>query len=159
MFLKGITTCIRKPGLRRFHGIEESVYKNLYKLIRGVRNMNNSVNFTVLSMSLLKDYDVVPFLIIALGTVKHTHDLIDSCYDEREQEYYEAYRRSQFYIPKLHNGYTVSNQERIKKVVGMLQWAIDNEDDTNIIKLMKKGYRLAYNYVLQKKIVLFFMSF
>ncbi|SEF52447.1 hypothetical protein SAMN04487919_101470 [Bacillus sp. ok061] len=113
--------------------------------------MNNSVKSTIISMSLLKDYDLVPFLIIALGTAKHVHDLVDSCHDEREQEYYEAYRRSGFYIPKLHNGYTVSNQQRIKKVVGMLQWAIDNEDDTNIIKLMKKGYRLAYNYVLQKK--------
>ncbi|MGG0731608.1 hypothetical protein [Bacillus paramycoides] len=113
--------------------------------------MNNSVKATSVSMSLLKDYDLVPFLIIALGTAKHAHDLIDSCYDEREQEYYEAYRRSEFYIPRLHNGYTVSNQERIKKVVGLLQWAIDNEDDTSIIKVMKKGYRMAYNYVLQRK--------
>lgn len=135
----------------RFYGIEENVYKKyLYKLLSEVGNMNNSVNSTVLSMSLLKDYDLVPFLIIALGTVKHAHDLLDSCYEEREQEYYEAYRRSEFYIPRLHNGYTVANQERIKKVVGMLQWAIDNEDDTSIIKLMKKGYRLAYNYVLQR---------
>lgn len=87
------------------------------------------------------------FLIAALGSSQYLHPIIDEMYKERESEYFEHYRKSGFVNDLLLPRYITRNEERMKKVAGIVEWSYNNDNFEGIYKLIKKGYKFCYQYV------------
>jgi len=93
------------------------------------------------------------FLILALGGNQFLHDTIHRMYEEKKWEYYEEFRKSSFSNDVVMSTYTTISEEKMRQVAGMVEWSYHNNHFTNLYKLIKKGYKYAYQYVQQRRAV------
>ena len=94
-----------------------------------------------------QDHEILnQFLCIALGCNSYLHPYIDECYQKNEREYYEAYRKSGQKGNPLFSMYTTKNEEKIRKVAGIIEWCATSKKFAPLDQLIKKGYKFAYQY-------------
>lgn len=80
---------------------------------------------------------------LALGTEPFLYDDIKATYKSNKIHYYNLYKKSEFYNSVIFESYPTKTNEQLIYAVGILE-----ENDTSVLmRLMKRGYRNAYNYV------------
>lgn len=81
--------------------------------------------------------------ILALGTEPYLYEDIKAIYNSNKMHYYSLYKKSAHYNSHVFESYNTKANEQLIYSVALLE-----EDDTNILmRLMKKAYKNAYNYV------------
>lgn len=101
---------------------------------------------------LAKDEDVLLlFLSIALGGNSFLHPYIENCYRKKEWQYYEAFQNSYLKGNALVSMYTTKSEEKIRQVIGILEWSYKNREFTQIDQIIKKGYKFAYQFYHQNQ--------
>jgi hypothetical protein len=93
------------------------------------------------------------FLIVALGQQDFLHSTIDEIYEKRQLEYYKAFKESGFYNDLLIQRYALKSELYMRKIAGIVEWCYTNDDYELIYKLIKKGYKYAYNYTQQRRYI------
>ena len=86
-------------------------------------------------------------LVIALGTLDYIYPDIDKFYAKRKAEYKEAYDQSSYAGYYLSEGYSAIADEKMRKVMGMLAWAIEGDNYHVIDSLTRKGYKQLVSHV------------
>lgn len=99
------------------------------------------------------DLDLRMHLIVALGSKTALHSEIDAIYRQNELYYYNAYKESIYYNYPLFSTFTTMKAEYMKKATGIVQADYNNNSNTNIFRLIKKGYKAAWNYVKDRDTV------
>jgi hypothetical protein len=99
------------------------------------------------------DIDIRLHLIIALGSKTFLHSEIDEIYRQDELKYYNAYKESVYYKSPIFSMFTTMNAERMHRVAGIVQADYNNNSNTNIFRLIKKGYKAAWNYVKSRDLI------
>ena len=100
-------------------------------------------------------------LLIALGTYKKCHDVIDRIYEENEQRYYQAYMNSAMRNDCLKEMFSLSNVESINKLIGILEYCYDSNSfllieeiikavNPSIIRYCKKSHDANFNVFMEK---------
>lgn len=92
-------------------------------------------------------YDILELVVIALGSHEYLHSDIDRLYNEHKLKYYQAYQESPFRHSETFSRYTMSKEERMKKVAGLIAWSYQNENFSLLDALIKKGYKFVWHYV------------
>lgn len=90
-------------------------------------------------------------LIIGLGYNKYLHDEIDKVYEKRRWEYYEEFKKSEFLYDEVISSFTTVQEDKMKKVAGIVEWSIKNNDIPTVFHLIKKGYKDVFRYYQQNK--------
>ncbi|MCE5221196.1 MAG: hypothetical protein LLF98_07990 [Clostridium sp.] len=70
---------------------------------------------------------------------------IDEIYNKNKHLYLQAYRDSASYNTILNKGLSYKTEIYVKKMIGISEDSIKQDDTTNIINLYKKAYRKIYN--------------
>ena len=100
-------------------------------------------------------------LLIALGTYKKCHDVIDRIYEENEHRYYQAYMNSAMRNDCLKEMFSLSNVESINKLIGILEYCYDSNSfllieeiikavNPSIIRYCKKSHDANFNVFMEK---------
>jgi hypothetical protein len=89
------------------------------------------------------------FLCIALGGNSYLHSFIDEIYLKNKWAYYEAYQNSDFKGNQLFSMYSTKSEEKIRQVAGILEWCYQTNQFSMLDQLIKKGYKIVYQYMQQ----------
>ncbi|MCK2000501.1 DUF2325 domain-containing protein [[Brevibacterium] frigoritolerans] len=98
-------------------------------------------------------FDAIHPLIWALGSCERLHQEITLRYQQNEGEYYRYYKESEFYNDPLFQSVTTKNMEMMKMVTGIVLKERESKKNDVIIKLIKKGFKETYNFVMHRTYV------
>ncbi len=98
-----------------------------------------------------RSFDVRHNLVIALGYNKYLHEEIDKVYEKNRLGYYEAFKNSGLYNDMVMESFTAIQEEKMKKVAGIVEWSYKRNDLTLVENLIKKGYKDVLRYYQQNK--------
>lgn len=90
------------------------------------------------------------FLILALGGHHFLHPFIQELYEEKKWDYYENYRKSGFPDDKVMATYTTKSEEAMRQIAGIVEWSYNHNNFDTVYKIIKKGFKFAYQYVQQR---------
>lgn len=96
------------------------------------------------------DINIREWMVVIVGTNVELSDEINKIYDKNEWEYYRASRTS-FHYSAFFNRFTVIQERNIQKVLGIATYCYDNGKMDILLKLIKRGFRIAYSYVTQRR--------
>ncbi|MFP3727662.1 hypothetical protein U8V72_20985 [Priestia filamentosa] len=95
--------------------------------------------------------DMKRYLIVALGYNRYLHREIDKIYEKDKWTYYEVFKESGFYNDIVIKSFTVTREEKMRKIAGVVEWCYKNNDLSLIEHLIKKGYKDVLRYYQQNK--------
>ncbi len=95
--------------------------------------------------------DMKRYLIVALGYNRYLHREIDKIYEKDKWTYYEVFKESGFYNDIVIKSFTVTREEKMRKIAGVVEWCYKNNDLLLIEHLIKKGYKDVLRYYQQNK--------
>ena len=84
------------------------------------------------------DINIRHALIIALSLNKKTNDIINEIYLKNEKEYYEEYLESEFYDDYLKRTFTLKIEERVNKLIGIVEKCYKENNFFLIEKIIRK---------------------
>ena len=81
------------------------------------------------------------------------YEKVDEIYKSNKLAFYQAYRESRLKEISLFQSFSVFKEERVNKIIGILEVAKASGNYNNVHHILKKGYRFTWNYVsVQRKI-------
>lgn len=92
-------------------------------------------------------------LIIALGANQYLHPYIDELYIENEMEFYKSYINSTMRNDIFKKTLSANQEDIVNKLSGIYHWCKENNDNSIIINIIKKGYNKTYRYVLNNEFI------
>jgi hypothetical protein len=127
-----------------------------YKLVKDEFTVSGRI-IKIINASELISYleidDFEKFLISAIGSHKFLHGDIDKIYETNKAKYYELYKNSHYFQNKSFMWSTTQNYVRIQRFAGIFLYEKNNQQNTTLIALIKKGYKFAYNYIKNKSVI------
>lgn len=87
------------------------------------------------------------YVILALSVNEKLYSKIDKIYSQKQAVYYRYFKESSYYQDLCIITLPTKPQEYARKIAGILCYSNDNNRVDIIIGLIKKGYKIIWNYV------------
>lgn len=92
-------------------------------------------------------------LVLTLGTNDDLTVEIDKEYSKNKDEYYKAYRESDFYQDKYFEIYSIRYYIQLQKVAGIVLYSYNENNDMVLNRIIKKGYSKIFRYITQNRVI------
>lgn len=99
----------------------------------------------------IKDFDF--YIIIAVGSKSFLHKDIEAIYNENKEIYYDTFKNSIYYNNEYLMSFSALTYRGIQQFCGIYLYEKNSNKNNTALKLIKKGYKFIYNFIITKPIV------
>lgn len=97
--------------------------------------------------------NLINMLVVSLALDRKCSDTIDEIYYKNEDFYYKAYLESDFSNSKIKKIFTMKTEDRINKLLGIVQASMEKDNILVIERIVKKVHPSIVNYVKKSNVV------